>query len=526
MSTVLLVSASASTSVTVTKPKAALESKGHTVVYSLAALADLNAAWANNVIDVILLSNASYTANGQGQWQAWVRDKWAQGVPLILGGIESGMSATSDSGFGEQVGMLTDQVARDNTTAPGVYGAFIYKIAEHPVMAGFPMMSATDANKFLVSPNWISPEFKAPPAAYGTALAEIKYGAGSGYGLSVIAFERGQAINPSAVLSPGGLAPARAVYLSWLYPITGEIAPGGVQTLDQAVNWVVSQEPTPPETNKLLLLTKDLTGFSYINTKSTLESLGYSVVGTLSTRSSAEAAWVQGGFKAIVLTSIDPQGAVMTTFVRWLRDRWVTGTDLIFLGVEYDSSSTSGAMVQLGLFSAIIQGSGGTMFRSAMGAFGNHPSLGIYSGQQTAVPVTTNANWSFRFDPTKMAPGAVLLGKTAVGTTPDTHATAGFGLAISKDASLISGASNVSGLTTAPANAVAFGWSRHGTYDYTPEAVSLIHSAIEWAAPLTTPPPEPTSQWSYWNGSSEILLPKVSLWDGSAELQGTLAPFN
>jgi hypothetical protein len=215
-----------------TNTKAALESKGHVVTGSTDAISALDSAWAGGTFDLIATVRIADTP------LAWIRDKWAAGTPVLIGGMKS---ATTGATTAEQLGMLT--TAADfyaNTDAVSAAAKSMRVGAAHAITAGY---AAGSQVAVLLSENFTVLDPVAT-AAYGTEIGDA-YGSSTDYGVYMAAFEVGDALDTSALYAPGATSPTRAVFCGWLYAGQSDYTADGKTILDQSVSWLTGAT-TPP----------------------------------------------------------------------------------------------------------------------------------------------------------------------------------------------------------------------------------------------------------------------------------------
>lgn len=256
MANILLVTADTSHAA-YTRTKAALEGQGHTVTGSLDTTSALNSAWSGGTFDLIASVRATYHATTPPAWMAWVRDKWAAGTPLLLGGVESGATAGELSHFGEALGVLSAAKTVDTIDGAASSGRDVAVREVHPVVAGY---SVGTRVAVVSATNWLVYD---QGAAIGVGIGAVA-SAVTTYGWSLTAVDAGGAINGTASLAPAATAPARVVWAGWLYAGQSDYTTDGKTILGQSVDWL-AEAVIPPASFGTLdaalpALTADLSG--------------------------------------------------------------------------------------------------------------------------------------------------------------------------------------------------------------------------------------------------------------------------
>jgi peptidoglycan hydrolase-like protein with peptidoglycan-binding domain len=215
---VLLVTAS-TTHAAATRTRDALVAQGHTV--TLQAESALGSASLTGVT-LVAVTRATRTTVAN-----WLKARWAEGRPILVGGAENGATHMQATHVGEDLGLL----ATANSTDTSDTGSpTLRSVATHAITAGF-----TGDVTVLAGSNWAVREESATP--YGTRIGDI---AGARQGIYMTAFDSGAAINGSAAQAPGATAPARAVFCGWFYAGQNDYTADGKTLLGQMVAWLTA----------------------------------------------------------------------------------------------------------------------------------------------------------------------------------------------------------------------------------------------------------------------------------------------
>lgn len=241
-----------------TNTKAALESEGHAVTGALDTTTALDSAWAAGPFDLIASARATYHETIAPAWQTWVRDKWAAGTPVLLGGTEAGATSSFSAltHAGTRLGVLGSANARSWSTTEADFAVDMRIVNPHPVVTGWTVGVGVAV---VAAQNYVTRDFSAS-VSYGTEVGDFVSG-DTDYGVVLTAFEVGDPLR-TGELAPAA-APARLVFCGWLYAGQSDYTADGKTIIGQAVDWLTSGAAPPPAgtlTVTLPALTADLSG--------------------------------------------------------------------------------------------------------------------------------------------------------------------------------------------------------------------------------------------------------------------------
>ncbi len=247
MSTVLLVTADTAHAA-YTRTKAALESKGHTVVGSLDTQAALDAA---NLTGVQVIATVRVGATST-YLRTWLRDRWIARYPLLLGGTELGATENPNTHHAQNLGLLAAPKTTADNIAASIYAQYLRVVTAHAINAGY---AVGVRHQLFSAANFTTVDFRST-VAYGVEVGDVHDGSSSDYGVYQVAIEKNGAINAGGSASPGATAPTRAVFCGWFYAGQADYNATAKTLLDQTVQWLATP---PPATNLAATLSAQTT---------------------------------------------------------------------------------------------------------------------------------------------------------------------------------------------------------------------------------------------------------------------------
>lgn len=198
-----------------TRTQAALETYGHTVV----GVADNALGNVPSDVDVIATVRALPANYG-----SWIAARWAEGYPILLGGPEAGKAAGETTHVARDLGILSDFRLISSTNS----GTDDIDVLEaHPTTNMTPPGTVT----ITTYNNYVGMGATVPE---GPGRKTAKYLTWA----SIVAIESGDAL-------VSGVAPAKAVFMSFFYAGQTDYTAAGRDMIGSTVEWLTPEKPEP-----------------------------------------------------------------------------------------------------------------------------------------------------------------------------------------------------------------------------------------------------------------------------------------